>query len=63
MVTQPVIELLPRLSPAVQEIIRLDLIQAVGNALRLRQREKNETAELEEFLAEQEKLGEQWGSF
>lgn len=52
-----------RLTQEVQEIVRQDLIQAVGNALRFHQRSRQELEELEQFAAEQVAQGETWGTF
>lgn len=52
-----------RLSPPVQEIVRLDLIQTVGCFLRHARNEKAELMELEEIAVDLAPKQEAWGAW
>lgn len=49
MASQDIADLIGRLTPDVQHIVRLDLIQAVGNALRYRRNAEADRIEIEAF--------------
>lgn len=67
--------LMHRLSPGVREVVRQDLIQKVGNALRMHQRQAQadlhaiaamlrhqaQTKELDEFI--QQEISAEWGAW
>ena len=56
-------QLTARLSPEVTEIVRLDLIQKVGNALRYRQRSEQERLDLEAFAEQEATKGPIWATW
>lgn len=55
-------QLMERLSPEVAEVVRLDLIQKVGNALRFQARLQNELADLDSFVSAAVKQ-DSWGAW
>jgi hypothetical protein len=59
-----VAELVERLDPRVAEIVRQDLIQSVGNALRYQRRLVEEAEQLDNFIQyEVAGAGAEWGAW
>lgn len=56
-------ELAKRLSPEVAEIVRLDLIQTVGNALRYHARTTQENLDLEAFAEQESNKAQSWATW